>query len=174
MTQAGSPNPRNDRFCITSSCPRQLVYSRCLQQLRFFVSLSANHDRPGHPCNLVGEGNGRHLCWSAIHYSGEPRSFGAVRSCVANDRHRPGDEEPSQVTIALFGDAAEPFLAAGRVLLGYQTDPGGKIAPRAECSPVADLGNQSRGDDRTDAWDLLEPSALFTCPMPSMDALVDG
>jgi hypothetical protein len=25
MTQAGSPDPRNDRICITSSCPRQLV-----------------------------------------------------------------------------------------------------------------------------------------------------
>ena len=23
MTQAGSPDPRNDRLCITSSCPRQ-------------------------------------------------------------------------------------------------------------------------------------------------------
>ena len=23
MTQAGSPDPRNDRFCITSLCPRQ-------------------------------------------------------------------------------------------------------------------------------------------------------
>jgi hypothetical protein len=25
MTQAGSPDPRNDRICITSSCPRQFV-----------------------------------------------------------------------------------------------------------------------------------------------------
>jgi len=25
LTQAGSPDPRNDRFCITSSCPRQSV-----------------------------------------------------------------------------------------------------------------------------------------------------
>ena len=25
LTQAGSPDPRNDRICITSSCPRQLV-----------------------------------------------------------------------------------------------------------------------------------------------------
>jgi hypothetical protein len=25
LTQAGSPNPRNDRICITSSCPRQFV-----------------------------------------------------------------------------------------------------------------------------------------------------
>jgi hypothetical protein len=25
LTQAGSPDPRNDRFCITSSCPRQSI-----------------------------------------------------------------------------------------------------------------------------------------------------
>src|SRR6202158_6154086 len=25
LTQTGSPDPRNDRICITSSCPRQLV-----------------------------------------------------------------------------------------------------------------------------------------------------
>ncbi len=27
MTHAGSPDPQNDRICITSSCPRQLVLS---------------------------------------------------------------------------------------------------------------------------------------------------
>ena len=25
MTQAGSPDPRNDRICITPSCPRQFL-----------------------------------------------------------------------------------------------------------------------------------------------------
>jgi hypothetical protein len=29
MTQAGSPDPRNDRICITSSCPRQFVSLSC-------------------------------------------------------------------------------------------------------------------------------------------------
>jgi hypothetical protein len=91
-----------------------------------------NHDRPSHPGDLVGECNRRHLCRSAIHYSCEPSSLGAVLSCVANDRHGAGDEQPSQIAIALLGNAAEPFLAAGRVLLGHQTDPSGKIAPRAE------------------------------------------
>src|ERR1700745_2613397 len=42
LTQTGFPDPRNDRFCITSSCPRQLVYSRCQQQLRFSVALATN------------------------------------------------------------------------------------------------------------------------------------
>src|SRR5262249_11027572 len=173
LTQTGSPDPRNDRICITSSCPRQLVYSRCLQQLRFFVPFAANHDRPSHPCDLVGECNRRHLYRSAIHYSCEPSSFGAMLSRIANDSHSAGDEEPSQIAIALLGYAAEPFLAAGRVLLGHQTNPGGESAPRAERPPIADLGNQSDSDDRTNARDFLEPSALFTRSVPSMDALVD-
>jgi hypothetical protein len=42
-----------------------------------------NHDRPGHPCDLVGESNCRHLCRSTIHYSYEPRSFGAVLSALS-------------------------------------------------------------------------------------------
>ena len=29
MTLAGSPDPRNDRICITSSCPRQFVEAFC-------------------------------------------------------------------------------------------------------------------------------------------------
>src|SRR5438477_9717294 len=104
----------------------------------------------------------------------QSRHRGAVLSCVANDRHGAGDEQPSQIAIALLGNAAEPFLAAGRVLLGHQTDPSGKIAPRAERPPIADLRNQSRGDDGTNTWDLLEPPALFAGSVPSMDALVDG
>ena len=102
-----------------------------------------------------------------------PSSLGAVLSCVANDRHGAGDEQPLQIAIALLGDTAEPFLAAGRVLLGHQTDPSGKIAPRAEGAPVADLRNQGRGDDRTNAGDLLEPSARFAGSVPSMDTHID-
>ena len=57
-----------------------------------------NHDRPSHPCDLVGECNCRHLCRSAIHYSCEPRSLGAVPARVANDGH-PYDNLLSQRTM---------------------------------------------------------------------------
>ncbi len=30
LTPAGSPDPRNDRVCITSSCPRQFLMTFCL------------------------------------------------------------------------------------------------------------------------------------------------
>src|ERR1700674_3095764 len=73
LTQAGSPDPRNNRICITSSCPRQLVLlplylaSRHQQQFRFLVSLVPDHDGPGHPRNLVGERDGRHLGGPTFH-----------------------------------------------------------------------------------------------------------
>ena len=38
LTQAGSPDPRNDRICIMSSCPRQLVLPIYL--LAFFHAAS--------------------------------------------------------------------------------------------------------------------------------------
>ena len=180
MTQTGSPDPRNDRVCITSSCPRQLVLPICLlasltlpAAVRLLVSLAAHHDGPGHPCDLVGERNGGDLGGSALHQSCEPGPLGAVLSRISDNGHGAGDQQPSQVAIALLGDAAEPFLAAGRMLLRHQPDPGRKIAPRAERLPVADLGNQGGGHNRANAGDLLQPPAGFTRAMPGMDALVD-
>ena len=42
MTQTGSPDPRNDRICITSSCPRQLVLPIYpLASLRLLATASA-------------------------------------------------------------------------------------------------------------------------------------
>jgi hypothetical protein len=41
---------------------------------------------------------------------------------------RADDQQPPKVSIALFGDAVEPVLAASRVLLWHQSDPGSKTA----------------------------------------------
>src|SRR6266446_9248222 len=90
---------------------------------------------------------------------------------IADDGHCAGDEQPSQVSIALLGDAAKPILAAGRVLLRHQPDPGGEIASRPERLPVADLGNQGGGDDRA-ARNLLQPPARLAGAMPGQDALL--
>src|SRR6516164_9445228 len=41
MTQAGSPDPRNDRFCITSLCPRQFLMTFCLLSAAMPAATSA-------------------------------------------------------------------------------------------------------------------------------------
>ena len=52
MTQTGSPDPRNDRICITSSCPRQFVVADFLrlyrQRARLPEASSAYHHGPSH------------------------------------------------------------------------------------------------------------------------------
>ena len=100
------------------------------QQRRLLVSLAAGHDGPGHDGpgharNLVGERDRRHPGRSALHQSSEPWPvLRAVALGIADDGCCAGDQQPSQVSITLLGDAAEPILAARRVLLRHQPDPG--------------------------------------------------
>ena len=61
----------------------------------------------------------------ALYQARQPRPLcRAVLLRVADHSHRAGDEQPSQVAIALLGYATETILAASRVLLRYQPDPG--------------------------------------------------
>ena len=76
LTQAGSPDPRNDRICITSSCPRQLVLPIYLPvRVMPTTTISAlcisrpDHDGPGHPRNLVGQRHSRHFRGATLHQS---------------------------------------------------------------------------------------------------------
>src|SRR5476649_1055369 len=143
------------------------------RQLWLLVSLAPDHDGPGHPRNLVGERHGRHFRGTALHQPAEPGTLlGAVLARVANDGHCPDHQQPPQISIALLGDAAEPVLAAGAVLLGHQSDPGSKTAPRCECLPVADLSNQGGGADRANAWYFRQPPACLARAMQGQDALV--
>ncbi len=111
LTQAGSPDPRNNRICITSSCPRQLVLPiylpACLcrqQKFRLLVSLAPDHDGPGHPRDLVGERNGSHFRGSALHQPAEPGPpLGAVLARVADNGHCADNQQPPQISIALHG-----------------------------------------------------------------------
>src|ERR1700690_3791153 len=60
------------------------------------------------------------------------------------------------------------------MLLGNKPDPGCKIAARRERFPIAHLGNQCSGYDRTDARDILKSPAFFTRSVPGMDMVLDG
>ena len=108
MTQAGSPNPRNDRICITSSCPRQFGVAflplplLCRQQSRLLEALSAHHHGPGHTCDLVGQRDSSDLDRPAFHNTRKPKPLRAVLPRISDDRHGAGDEQPSQISIALL------------------------------------------------------------------------
>lgn len=56
----------------------------------------------------------------------------------------------------------------------HQPDPSSKTATRRERSPIAHLRNQRGGDDRANPGYLLQPTAFFARPMPSVDVLFDS
>ena len=73
-------------------------------------------------------------------------------------------EQAAQIAIALFADTAELVLAPARVLLRHEPDPGREIPPRSESLRIRDAGDQSGGERRTNARDLIEPPARTKRP----------
>jgi hypothetical protein len=88
--------------------------------------------------------------------------------------HGTRNQQPSQMSIALFGDPAKPVFAAGRMLPRDQPNPGGETAARRKRRPITDLSDQGGSDDRANAGDFREPAAFFARPVQSMDVLLDG
>lgn len=78
-----------------------------------------------------------------------------------------------QVAVSHLRDAAPAFLAAGRVLLGYQPEPGRELSPGTECLSVANRGDQRGGGDEADAGDGLQPPARGIRAMPGQQLDLD-
>src|SRR5262245_3637751 len=132
------------------------------QQLRLLEPLAAHHHDPGHARDFVSKGNGSDLDRPTVHQTSEPEPLRAVLTRISDDRHRAGNEQPAQVSIALLRDPAESFFATGRVLSRHQADPRRETAARREHLPISYLGHQRGGDNRANARDFLEPPAFFT------------
>ena len=78
------------------------------------------------------------------------RCLGAMGFGVADHRQRAGREQAAQIAIAAFADTAKPILAAARVLLGDEPNPGREVPSRPESPRISDAGNQSGRQSRTD------------------------
>jgi hypothetical protein len=66
---------------------------------------------------------------------------------VSNNRCCTDDEQPPEIAISLLADAAEPLLAARRVLPRDKSDPCCKIPTGFEITRVCDSGSDGRGPD---------------------------
>src|ERR1700746_207926 len=82
-------------------------------------------------------------------------------------------EQTSQIAIALFTDAAKFVLPPARILLRHEADPGREVSSRSEGLRISNARNQSRGQGRADAGDLVETPARLMRPMPSRDAAIE-
>jgi hypothetical protein len=70
----------------------------------------------------------------------------------------PVDEDLAQVDVAAFADAEQPCLASSRILPWHDTEPRSKVASLSKGCAVADGGNDGRGHDRSDPWNLPDAS----------------
>src|SRR6266480_4290514 len=92
---------------------------------------------------------------------------------IANHCQRAGREQAAQIAIALLADTAEPVLAPARVLLRHEPDPRREIPTRSESLRISNAGDQSGGQRRTNARDLIEPLARLIGSVPGHDLAVE-
>src|SRR4051812_22544343 len=84
----------------------------------------------------------------------EPRRLHALAAPgPAQHGLRADNEKAPQVRVAALRDAAQPLLAAARVLAGHKADPGGELPARAELRGIGHAGGDERGVHRADAGD---------------------
>ena len=107
-------------------------------------SFACGHDCPADPCQLVGEGYG----YQPLRLPGTQRvdpvgESAFALACDTQHRSRARDEHFADVTVALFGDCAEPLLAAARVLPGRQTKPRREVAPGLEHPRIGNAGGNA-------------------------------
>src|SRR5262245_40891938 len=84
---------------------------------------------------------------------------GAMDPGIADHGERASREQAAQIAIALLADAAKPVLAAARVLLRHEPDPGREVPPRSEGPGIGNTGDQRCCQRRTDAGDRIQPLA---------------
>jgi hypothetical protein len=156
LTLASSPDPRNDRFCITSLCPRQfLVTSACRQlrrrqQVRLLEPLAAHHHGPGHAREFVGAATliGRRSirrvsqsrfvpCWRAYRMT-----------AIA-----PATRSQLKCRFPCFEILPSRSLPPGRMLSRHQADPCSETTARREHLPISTwpcaLGSHSKASSLT-------------------------
>jgi hypothetical protein len=119
----------------------------------FFVALALGHHCPCHPRNLVGKRDGSDLGRPPRQQCRKPGAMlGAVELGMADHGERASREQTAQITIALFGDAAELVFTPARVLLRNKPDPRREVAARSECSGISKARDQSRGQQGGSFW----------------------
>src|SRR4029077_6460518 len=92
--------------------------------------------------------------------AGEPgRADLLLASRPAEMGARTMHQQAPDVAVSALGNMPEQLLAAARVLLRYQTKPGGELARRAELSGIADARHDGGRGNQADPGDLSQSPA---------------
>jgi hypothetical protein len=71
----------------------------------------------------VGERDGYELEWASLQEAGSPLRAGSTHFGILQDGVGAADQQASDVSITLLGDAANPLLASARVLARHEPEP---------------------------------------------------
>src|SRR5436190_22227938 len=157
VPSAGSPVSRHaiitlairlSRSAVASGSHCQASSGGC-SKLRRSILSSLGHDRPSDARHLVGNGNGDELGRLLGQQPHDPGMLLRLLPGVSNNGCCTDDEQPSEITISLLGDAAEPLLATRRLLLRQKSDPCCKITTGSEVTRVCECRSYGRGLDHS-------------------------
>jgi hypothetical protein len=133
VAQVGCPDRQIDRHCITCCLSFPTVTSRRTpdaisshhKRCRLPVTATFRHQGPRDPRKLVSECNSRNLRRPPCQQCHKPGPMlGPMDFGIADNSQRSGREQATQIAIPSFADVAKLILAAARVLLRNQPDPG--------------------------------------------------
>lgn len=162
-------------LAIRLSCSAVASRSHCqassdgCSKLRCSIVSSFGHDRPSDARHLVGNGNGNklgRLLGQQLHEW--------ILPGVSHNRRCTDDEQPSEIAISLLGDAAEPLLAARRVLPRHKSNPCCKIPTGFEDTRVCNSGSDGRSPDHAYFRRGLEAAAYIIDTMMAMNGLIQS
>ena len=178
LTPLGCPNPRFDRFVITSQHPCTLarLVNLCSGHRlcrRDRVCGAADHQRPGDPRGLVGQCDGDHLRSLALEQPGCPDLARIVLPSEPQDGGRANYQEAPKVSVALLADPDLAFGPATAVGLRRQSQLGRELATGPEQRRVGHTRGYRARRDRADAGDRRQPPARLAGPMPLEDFRLD-
>ena len=143
-------------------------------KLRRSIISSLGHDRPSDARHLVGNRNGDELGRLLAQQLHDPGMLLRTLPGVSNNRCCTDDEQPPEIAISLLGDAAEPLLAARRVLPRHKSDPCCKIPTGFEVTRVCDSGSDGRGPDHANPGHGLEAAAHIIGTMMGVNGAIQS
>ena len=127
------------RFAVLSPSPHVAPHRlgadlrrRVLSDRGCPVAFAAPDERPDDPRHPVGQGDGHHLHRLSLQHLPKPVGPGSSAAPACDLRHGAEVEQASQVTVSSLRDPPEPLLAAARMGLRREPEPGGIVSRGAE------------------------------------------
>ena len=134
-----------DKFARAPTLPAR---QHCPRDARHLVGKRNRHDQGRSPRQKLRRPSGG---WRPL--AGEPQNGG-----------RADDQEPANVRVALFGDAAQAFFPATRMLSRNEAEPGGKLAPGGEDACISYRCSDCAGNDWADPGGIVSRRRITSLP----------